>query len=340
MLLAGLLLAYAACIGWFGDRLLLRVTPRIASPMAALWLWHGLALTVLTAIAMGIVITAHDVWEHSLAWLLRADKSLIHAAYAGPQEVPTVWNLALTVLLLLGAAGAGSAVTNVRRMGDARAAHRLLTAAAIEVTQDARVAPATVALVPEPTPMIYCLSGSRRVRRIVVTTGARDLLSSEQLEAALEHERAHLARGHHRMVLIAEVVAAALRLPRMLQRYPRAVRLLVELDADDRAVRRHDARTVASALLEISCAAPAGIRVGLAMAGTDAQFRIHRLLDQRRRAVRLAVTGLLLPTAIALSATPTIAAVMPAVSVIGSAHSPEDGSPTVQTGGDGFIHHP
>lgn len=340
MLMAAALLTYAACMGWLGDRLLARATSRIASPTVAMWVWHSLALTVLTAIGIGLALTSHDVWEHSLSWVLHADKSRVHAAYAGPQEVPTAWNLALIVLLLLGAAGAGAAFANLRRMKRARAAHRLLPADAFKAPNDNRMVSTPVAVVPEPTPMIYCLPRKRRTGQIVVSTGARDLLSDDQLEAALEHERAHLARGHHRRVLIAEVVAAALRLPRMLQHYPRAVRLLVELEADDRAARQHGAHTVASALLEISCADSSGVRVGLAMAGTDTPFRIRRLLDQRRRTPRRAVAATLLPAAIVLSAAPAIAAAIPVIGLVGSAHWPDDESPAVHTGGDDFTHHP
>lgn len=344
MLLAGALLAYAACMGWLGDRLLAGVTSRIGSPAVALWAWHGLALTVLTAIGTGLALMAHDVWEHSLSWLLHADESRVHAAYAGPQDVSTAWNLALIVLLGLGATGAGSAFTNLRRIQRARAAHRLLSVDTSMVPNraDMTAAPeaAPVAVVPESTPMIYCVPGKGSARRIVVSTGAVDLLSDDQLEAALEHERAHLARSHHRTVLIAEVVAAALRLPRMLQHYPRAVRLLVELEADDRAARLHGAHTVASALLEISSAASSGVRVGLAMAGTGTTLRIRRLLDHRRRAPGRAVAAMLLPAAIVFTAAPAIAAAMPVVSLLGSAHWPGDESPAVPTGSDDFTHHP
>ena len=338
--MAGAFLAYAAWMGWLGDRLLDRATSRIGSPTVVLWVWHSLALSVLTAIGIGLAMTSHDVWEHSLSWVLHADKSRVHAAYAGPKEVPTGWNLALIVLLVLGAIGAGSAFTNLRRMTRAQAAHRLLSVDTSELPNGARMAAAPIAVVPEPTPMIYCLPGKGQARRIVVTTGARDLLSYDQLEAALEHEHAHLARSHHRMVLIAEAVAAALRLPRMLQHYPRAVRLLVELEADDRAARLHGAHTVASALLEISCVASPGGRIGLAMAGTGTSLRIRRLLDQRRRAPRRALAAMLLPLAIVMSAAPAIAAAMPVISLVGSTHWPDAESPAVHTGSDDFTHHP
>lgn len=344
MLGAATLLVYAACMGWLGDRLLARATSRIGSPSVVLWVWHGLAVTVLTAIGIGLGLASHDVWEHSLSWLLHADKSRVHDAYAEPQEVHNAWNLALVVLVVLGTTGSGSALSSLRRIRHARAAHRLLTVDTSKMPNLTSVtaAPheAAVAVLPDPTPLIYCLPGTGPDSRIVVTTGARDLLLEDQLEAALEHERAHLTRNHHRIVLFAEAVAAALRLPRMLQEYPRAVRLLVELEADDRAARRHGAHTVASALLEMSCAVSPSPRAGLAMAGTDAAIRIRRLLDQRRQAPSRKVAAILLPAAIVLGAAPAIAAAIPAISLVGSAHWPEDESPAIRPSSDDFTHHP
>lgn len=342
--MAGAFLIYAASVGWLGDRLLARVSLRIGSPAAALWAWHGVALTVLTAIGIGLAIASHDVWEHTLSWLLHADKSQVHAAYAGPREVPTAWNLALVVLLAVAAPAGVSAFTNLRGMKRAAASHGLLSVDTLEALSQSpskRQGDVTaVAVVPESTPLIYCLPGKASSRRIVVTTGARELLSDDQLEAALDHERAHLARRHHLMVLAAEAVAVALRWTRLLQQYPVAVRLLVELDADEQAARRHGARTVAAALLEISCAGSSNPRVGLAMSGTGTTLRIRRLLDPQRRAPHRAVAACLVPAAMVLAAAPAFVAALPIADLVGSAHSPLDESPSGGVSGDDFIHHP
>ena len=344
MLVVAALLAYAACTGWAGDRLLARVTPRCGSPAAALRIWHGLALSVLTSIGIALALMAHDVWEHSLTWLLHADKSRVHAAYAGPQEVPTAWNLALVILLVIGVAGLGSAFANLRRIQRTRTSHRLLPEHNLtppDRTHNANSLDAAfVAVVREPAPMIYCLPGKGSTGRIVVTTGARDLLSDDQLQAAVEHERAHLACGHHRIVLIAEAVAAAFRLPRLLQHYPSAVRLLVELEADDVAASLHRPHTVASALLELSCGAVRGPQVGLAMTGTGTTIRIRRLLNHRHRVQRRGAPSMHLVVAVILATAPASATVMPALSLAGSAHWPEDSAPAGPQRSESFVHHP
>ena len=338
--MAGGFLTYAACVGWFGDRLLARGCVRIGSPTAALWVWHGVALTVLTATASGLAIASHDVWEHSLSWLLHADKSRIHAAYAGPREVPTAWNLALVVLLAVVTTAGVAAFNNRREMKRASASHGLLSASTLGARSEGNRNLSKVVLLPESTPLIYCLPGRASAQRIVVTTGARELLSDDQLEAALEHERAHLARRHHLMILVAEVVAAALRWPRLLQRYPNAVRLLVELDADDHAARRHGARTVAIALLELSCPHSSTSRgSGLAMSGTGTTLRIRRLMDPQCRTHR-AIAALLLTGSLGLATAPTMVAAIPILSLVGSAHSPEGDSLGVDESNDDFVHHP
>lgn len=340
MLMAGAFLIYAAVVGWLGDRILARFSLRIGSPAAALWVWHGVALTVLTAMGIGLAMASHDVWEHSLAWLLHADKSQVHAAYAGPGEVPTAWNLALVAFLALAASAGVATFNNLRELRRAAASHGLLSVDTLGAPSESQRDGPPVAVVTESTPLIYCLPGRTSAQRIVVTTGARDLLSDDQLEAALDHERAHLTRRHHLMVLAAEVVAAALRWPRLLQQYPGTARLLVELVADEHAARRHGKRTVATALLEISCADSSTRRVGLAMSGTGTTLRIRRLLDQQRRPPHRAVAVLLLSTAMVLAAAPTIAAAIPTIDLAGSAHSPKDESPGVGESSDDFIHHP
>ena len=338
--MAGSFLVYAGVVGWLGDRLLARVSLRIGSPAAALWVWHGVALTVLTAMGIGLAMASHDVWEHSLSWLLHADKSRVHAAYAGPQEVPTAWNLALVVLLAFAATAGVTAAKNLRAMRRTANSHALLSGAALGAPGESQRNVSAVVVVPESTPLIYCLPGRASAQRIVVTTGARELLSDDQFEAALAHERAHLAGRHHLMVLVAEVVASGLRWPRLLQQYPGAVRLLVERAADEHAARRHGARTVATALLEMSCADASTRRVGLAMSGTGTTLRIRRLVDPQHHAPHRAVAALLLPAAMVLAAAPTIVAAVHSVALIGSVHSPTDETPGVGEGSDDFTHHP
>lgn len=99
MITVGWLFVYAGLLGWVGDTVLARSSWPSAAPRLALWLWHATAAGVLLAVGWALVLLAHDVMEHGFAWLFRADKTLVHLAYAPQTEVPSYWNATIVVLL-------------------------------------------------------------------------------------------------------------------------------------------------------------------------------------------------------------------------------------------------
>src|SRR6201999_4466900 len=117
-------------------------------------------------------------------------------------------------------------------------------------------------VVDHPAAAAYCLPGIRS--QIVVSVGTLDLLAPAELSAVLAHERAHL-RARHDLVLIpfTSLRRAFPKSPAIDQAY-RTVALLVEMMADDRALRVRGllARELATALLRFGTAgsdcAPAG----------------------------------------------------------------------------------
>lgn len=123
-------------------------------------------------------------------------------------------------------------------------------------------------------PAVYCLPG--RSRRVVVSSGAVHTLTSAQLAAALAHERAHIAGRHHLLVAATEAFAAVFpRLP--LARYGgTSVPLLLEMAADDRALRRCTRDALATALYALASGrAP---RSAFAAGGPSAAVRMRRIL--------------------------------------------------------------
>jgi Zn-dependent protease with chaperone function len=99
-------------------------------------------------------------------------------------------------------------------------------------------------VVADGSPQAFAVPG--RPGHVVVTTGMRDLLSARHLDALLAHERAHLAGRHHRLVLLADLAAAA---HPALRWVARQVDYLVERAADEAAaVRTGSRRTVAEAI--------------------------------------------------------------------------------------------
>lgn len=88
-------------------------------------------------------------------------------------------------------------------------------------------------------------------RRIVVSTALERLLSPIEVRAVLEHERAHLVGRHGRLQQLAALNLSCLPALAGARRLERAVRLLVELVADDEAARIVGAEPAASALRRV-----------------------------------------------------------------------------------------
>jgi Zn-dependent protease with chaperone function len=130
-----------------------------------------------------------------------------------------------------------------------------------------------------PTAAAYCLPGIRS--QIVVSVGTLDLLAPAELTAVLAHERAHL-RARHDLVLIPFTSLRRV-FPRsrgIAQTY-RTVALLVEMMADDHALRVRGllARELATALLRFGTAATDGAPAGaLAVAEGELTARVNRIL--------------------------------------------------------------
>jgi len=122
-------------------------------------------------------------------------------------------------------------------------------------------------------PLAYCLPGMRS--RVVLSEGTLAAMSPCELAAILRHERAHL-RARHDLVLEA-FIAVHTAFPRFVRSRSalNAVRLLVELLADDVAVRAVGPTPLARAL--VACAAartPAG---AMAAGGPTTVIRVRRL---------------------------------------------------------------
>lgn len=150
-----------------------------------------------------------------LGWQAVSLAALVSAVSAAP--------LAVQVLALGGAGWAAWAVAPARRE------HRLLVDALGETVD------AEVRVLAQPTPTAYCLPGLRR--RVVVTEGTLRTLPTDELDAVLAHERAHLRERHDLelefFAVLHQSAPSRLQVPEAL----REVRLLVEVLADVGATR-------------------------------------------------------------------------------------------------------
>ncbi len=153
-------------------------------------------------------------------------------------------------------------------------------------------------------PLAYCLPGVRS--RVVVSAGTLTKLTNDEVSAILTHERAHL-RARHDLVLEAftAVHAAFPRLVRSSNALG-AVQLLVELLADDAAVRTAGRTPLARAL--VACAAGRAPSGALAAGGPSTVVRVRRL-SGRGNSVMLSGAAYL--TAAAVLVVPTVALAVP-----------------------------
>jgi Zn-dependent protease with chaperone function len=155
-----------------------------------------------------------------------------------------------------------------------------------------------------PAAAAYCLPGIRS--QIVVSVGTLDLLGPAELTAVLAHERAHL-RARHDLVLIPFTsLRRTFPRSRVIAQARRTVALLVEMMADDRALRVRGllARELATALLRFGTAgadvAPAG---ALAAEGEgELTARVNRLLAPPRPLPRVAQGAVVLAAALLVAA--------------------------------------
>ncbi|MFJ4687025.1 M56 family metallopeptidase [Streptomyces sp. NPDC088789] len=347
MLIIAALLGHALLLGGPAPRRLAGARWANRFPQAALHAWHTCAAGLLIALTGALILTAHDLWEHIMVWVFRADLHQVHAAYGGTWQATGIAEAALLVLAL--GAGTLSALTLRRslRLRHDRDRHRLTADAqpghgaygayaglgespVHPAPHDRRAAEPPVRVLRHHAPAAFCIPGSRRDSRIVVTSAALELLSGDELDATLEHERAHLRLRHHRSILAADILTAALGWTGLLRGYADQVRRLAEMAADDQAAHRHGSRTVAKALLEMSSVSDSGGSAGRggsgigdslpAMTGPDPAGRIRRLISATPRRTSRPVAVLIVSAALAATVLPVAVAIAPAALLADTAH--------------------
>lgn len=128
---------------------------------------------------------------------------------------------------------------------------------------------------PVADPIAYSVAGHPPL--VVASTGLRDVLDTDALASVLAHERAHLARGHHRLVTVADAVAAGFWWLPLMRTSPALVRTLVELDADADAcaAQVHGPRGLTRALQTLQPTSVPGPALGVA--GDSTGLRLTRL---------------------------------------------------------------
>lgn len=301
MTVAALLLVYAAGVGTLGARMLARAGWTARAPLLAIIIYLAAAWSVVAALGLaGLTLAVHaSALGGALSQLIGACVLRLRATYATPGGAA----VAGAGLVLAGAVGARTALATA---GQLHAARRQALRHAQTARLVGRPHPVLGAvLVEHAQPAVYCVAG--RQPTVILTTGALHVLDPCQLDAVLAHERAHLAWRHHRLLAMARIGRRVIPFLPLMRDAEAQVERLVELHADDAAVRARDPASLATALVVLAAAAhPAA---ALAAAATDAVQRIHRLLcpveplgPMPRQLLRVMAAGLaLVPAMLALA---------------------------------------
>ncbi|SIS19107.1 M56 family metallopeptidase [Williamsia sterculiae] len=256
--------------------LLSRARWPLHAPRAALVLWQSIALAaVLSAFSCGLAVAQNlIVLGPDGRPLADPFDEIAHLGWFA-------WSVYAGVFLLTLLIGARLMFTAVRvgvRTRSRRNAHRQMIDLLAQLDRPDEGGPLCaddVRMIAVDTPMAYCLPGLRS--RLVISDGVVARLSHDELCAVVAHERSHL-RARHDLVLEA-FVAVHEAFPRFVRSTSAlgAVELLVELLADDQAVRAVGPTPLGRALVHCAGAtAPSG---ALAVGGRTAVTRVQRLAE-------------------------------------------------------------
>jgi Zn-dependent protease with chaperone function len=286
--------------------MLARAAWPMRAPRASVVLWQAVAAAaVLSAFSAGLAIASRLFVPgpdgHPTSTVVREIAKLglpLWLVYVG------VFALTLLIGARLVLAVVQVAVATRRR----RAHHRMLVDL-LGVAHDSAAAHAytragELRILDVEQPLAYCLPGVRS--RVVVSEGTLSTLDDSEVTAILTHERAHL-RARHDLVLEAFTAVHAA-FPRFVRSASAldAVRLLIELLADDAAVRAAGPTPLARAL--VACASGRAPSGALSAGGQTTVLRIRRLAG-RPNSVLLAAGAYL--SAVTVLVVPTVAVAVP-----------------------------
>lgn len=307
ILAAALLAVLAVLLAWPAPLALARSTWPDRSPGIALLLWQAIALAgVLSLLGSLLVAGLSPYGPHPLAALRVLVGDLDRAEV--PPGTTYVSVLALAAGVLLGAHLVANLVFTVIRTERQRARHRsllLLLSAPMPETPRTRLLDATA-------PIAYCLPGTAR-SLTVLSAGLLTLLSEQEVQGVVEHERAHL-RQHHALVLVA-FRAWRIALPwfPVASRAQDAVGLLTEMLADDEARRSVPDPVLARAIAIVASgggSSAVALEDGAAADPASVGRRVRRLVSPVP--VPVAVRALVPLAAVALVVVPPVLLALPA----------------------------
>lgn len=302
-----LLLGFAALLGGLAGQPLSKARWPRHAPRLAVALWQALCFGVLSSVVLGAAALASPVLTGGVAGgfddflarcqlVLRGETDASHPLALGMSGL-------IVALATLGrvAWSAATSTRDARRTRRAQLERLLLVGRRLRGDQGE-----DLVLLDDDRSAAYCLP-SRGRGTIVISTGSLDLLADDQLRLVLAHERAHLRQRHHVAAQLSAVLCNAFGWVPLFRYASSEVPVLLEMAADDQAVRatatdpdretdlrRSSRRRLGHALVTLATAQPASPAGALAAAGSSAVARVHRLSEPPLRlgATHITLLGL------------------------------------------------
>lgn len=266
----------AIALAWPVPLLLARATWPTAVPVLAVALWQSIALAggismIGSLLLAGLQPFGDDLWSRIAGAAgtlftgpLPSGVSLLNAFLLSAAVLLTahlVLNLALT------------SVRSRRQRHQHMELLRLLSSPLPDV-------PST-RVIDHPAPAAYCLPGARSVT--VLSEGMIALLSPEELDAVIAHERTHLRQKHHLLLDAFRSWKRALPWFPIATRAQDAVALLLEMLADDTARRSSGDPVLAGAIRIVDETGTAGSALGAPKDRRTPEQRRDALLAREAR---------------------------------------------------------
>ena len=314
----------AIVLAWPVPILLSRAHWPARSPFTAMLLWQAIALAGgLSMIGAMLVYGLEPVGDNLLAGLRALAGMVLRNE---PTTALGFWHIfALSAAALLSAHLVFTLLLTYYKIQRQRRRHRELLALLASPSADG---PRTM-VISHDSPVAYCLPGGAR-SVTVLSDGLMAALEPDELRAVLSHENAHLSQRHHLLLWAFAAWRQALPWLPTTRLAQEAVNSLIEMLADDVALKTESKATLIKAIAIVangSAAAPGASAARMAFGAGEADAaqpgatggagalvttatRVSRLLSPqppRPEALRLGVLG----ACVLLLAVPTALLIVP-----------------------------
>ena len=252
-----LLAVLAIVLAWPVPILLSRASWPARSPFTAMLLWQAIALAGgLSMIGAMLVYGLEPIGDNLISGLRGLSDMVLFNA---PTTALGFWHLfALSAAALLTAHLVFTLLLTYYKIERQRRRHRELLAILAAPSADA----ARTVVISHDSPVAYCLPGGAR-SVTVLSDGLMAALEPAELRAVLSHENAHLNQRHHLLLWAFAAWRQALPWLPTTRLAQEAVNSLIEMLADDVALKTESKATLIKAIAIVASGPAAGMAAGM-----------------------------------------------------------------------------